>query len=1144
MTSIKNFIPLFPKPGDPDLGKKVAHLKEFSDKRLHADELEHTEPGIPYDHQDLQGRYFSPQSLNTTGLIVHGLGAGKTCTASLLVEEFKKTFFGGIPRAPALIILKSGHLRESFRASIGKECTKAIYTVSLDKEIASLTDQGIIEINERTIRTRMNAAISESYEIVTERELFDARKVRSDDYHIREYSNRMIIIDESHSYQDHPVKISKKEKKDPSKKPHKTAYQSLHHFLHILVNCRIYLFTGTPIWDQVYGIASQFNLILPLDKQLPVLDDFTEEFFDKNGRLRPEKISILKNAMRGKISYVRSKRTDKRVDWGTVSPWLKFTKVYPSVMSDFQYKYSELAKKHVKHTEFKTKDEKKKKGGGYYTTARDAVNCVYPEIKNNKLTGEGVYGTDAFLDYSAERKHVKITTTKTDPKSGIEMTKEKDATINTYAYKHALLKKELGPSDDENDRLSNLRKYSTKFATIIEMLIDPDRLKEKAFVYLESVNGTGGAISFAMIAQLYGFKWIKYPESIGKHTYEATVTAPGAFVVITTEPGTIKDAAQIRETLEKYNSDSNVYGEHVRIIIGSETISHGHTLKATRQGHAVAGYWNFPSVDQPMGRIYRLGSFKQLPEEERFVNFYLHAAVIECGTKENKSACVKLPENVGNLRNKLVSTKESVDIHVYKAAEEKEIYNSQIYRVMKETAWDCALTYERNVLDGDVDGSRDCDLTNCDYVCDGWNAKDIKPKPGAIRYSYELNEDTINPTNYNLLYSQKQIKEYIEEIRELFRSYFVIQFDVLLNNLGLIEDKDIENNKFVVITALNKIINERIPIVNKYGIATFLKEDRDVYFLDNTTSAIPSYPMSIYGILPFVSEITTLEDAIETVQLKKDKGIVSKFIGTPSLDLFLKISHRSRIIILESVVEMEHSGDTPISCANPKDIINIVKSVEGKELYTMSDGVIVHNMYNTKETGAKYNILTKDLKLNGKLRVFDPASPEDGWNYINRAIEASYINEIKQSVEASTTTGFEDNPYDMYGMVDKTNKFKIVRKGNKGSVCKYFSILDLQEMFYKLNVLPYESDIKKEYDVGDIRHKNRPLMLEILMATDKGLTMSYMKNNRSTKFKDMSVEDMRKLYALLNMSKDELCASLERWFRGDNAEGKVYFSEQ
>lgn len=1132
MTEIKNFIPTYPDRTDPEFGKKLAHLKEFLEKSLEADEHEHHEPGEPYNHQVLQGRYVNQHTLTKSCIFWHGLGAGKTCVASIIVENFKNTFVNGERRKPALIILKSDHLREAFRSSIGKECTKAIYTISLDKELIDLKNQGIVEINERTLRTRMNAAIAEFYEIVTARELFDFRKARSDEYNKREYSNRIIIIDESHSYRDQP----RPQKEEEGKKPHTPSYESLHRFLHILENPRVFLLTGTPIWDLTYDFASQMNLILPMSEQLPRMDEFIQTYFDGD-TLRPEKIGELKNLMRGRISYIRSKRTDKRIDHGTVKPWLKFTKVYPSVMSNFQYIYSEEAKKFVKAGEFdilKKDKDKKQSGGSYLTTARDAANCVYPEIKNKALTGKGVYGTDIFLKYSATKIATKVTKSKTDKKTGKTTEKEKDQVVYKYGFKGEyaeILKAELGPNydDPDGDIFSNLRKYSAKFATVLEMLMDPERLREKAFIYLDSVNGTGGAISFALIAQLYGFRWIQSASAIGSRTEMPTVEKPGSFIVITTEMGTIKDAAQIRDAIDKCNSDDNVYGQQCRFIIGSKTISHGHSLKAFRQTHVVAGFWNFPSIDQPTGRTYRLGSFKQLPVEERFANFYMHVGVAEGDETEVEGEdWVKLSKDVGNLRGKSVSTKDTIDIHIYKAAERKEVYNSQLFRLMKIMAWDCSIAYNRNVLDTDVEGSRECDLQECDYVCDGYTEEgvDYVKHPmgeGLPRIEYLTDPYKYETSNYNLLYSEKEVDEFIRNIRALFKNYFVLNFTQIMLNLNALEEQ-----KFIVLHALSRVINEKIPIINMYGFKTFLKEDQNFYFLDEGLLG-SGYPMAIYEIFPFVCERVTFEDAIETVQLNEDLPLIDTFVKNPTVDNFNALSYRTKIVLLESIIQDERSGVIRSDKAT-----EIVKSSLQKEVYEMDDGVLVHNMYNNKETGARYSVLTKDLKANGKLRVLDLSDPNEvKWKFVIPSKEAGYIAEIKQKIEASTTSGFENNPYDMYGLLDKTEKFKIVRKGNKGIICETVAIPTIIEICYKLNHLPYSDEINP-----DIADTPKAEVKALLSSNTKWTDYPHIK---SGSYKDMSVDKLRKLYTLYSMTKKDLCNSVERWFRGENPDKKAYF---
>ena len=115
----------------------------------------------------------------------------------------------------------------------------------------------------------------------------------------------------------------------------------------------------------------------------------------------------------------------------------------------------------------------------------------------------------------------------------------------------------------------------------------------------------------------------------------------------------------------------------------------------------------------------------------------------------------------------LTSVHTSVDTYIYKIAEEKELLNSQMHRLMKEIAWDCTFTYKRNVLPSDIDYSRDCNLDKCNYTCSG-HEMHIDTKTGEFfknksqgrihKYKTPL---SINDNNYNILYSQKDITEYL-----------------------------------------------------------------------------------------------------------------------------------------------------------------------------------------------------------------------------------------------------------------------------------------------------------------------------------------------------------------------------------------------
>ena len=119
------------------------------------------------------------------------------------------------------------------------------------------------------------------------------------------FSNRIIVIDEVHN-------IKLKEKGDD---PRVDVYKQLHRMLHLVQNCKILLMSGTPIKDSIIDFSDIINLIVPLNKQLPIKQSFIDTYFNfekevpklqRNYTLKEEKIDELKELLKGKISYLKS----------------------------------------------------------------------------------------------------------------------------------------------------------------------------------------------------------------------------------------------------------------------------------------------------------------------------------------------------------------------------------------------------------------------------------------------------------------------------------------------------------------------------------------------------------------------------------------------------------------------------------------------------------------------------------------------------------------------------------------------------------------------------------------------------------------------------------------------------------------------
>jgi hypothetical protein len=1036
--------------------------------------------------------------------IANNILCHNTCTSALIVENFKNTLVGDKVRKPALIIVPNAKIMRIYKDEVINRCTaEGVYVPQQTRaeELEELRLGTSIKLSEMTQERRLKFAIEKTYKIVTlETFLFKKVTIKNEEGHpiglkddrrlpldpniIRKtYSDRVIIIDEVHKIRE---KIAKKEDNDIKNEQ----YGELHRFLHAVTGCRIILLTGTPIWDQVDEIASVMNLILPSNEQLPVRRAFMREFFDSKKKLDPKKIDILRNRFRGRVSFLRQMVTTANKDEiGVNLPWLKYIKVYPSAMSDFQYKYAKKARDEVKTTTitYKTKAGnlitayRVVKGGTFSITARDAASFVFPIIPENDKDPitEGSYGNVSYNKNVLKQFHGKV-----------------------YKYKN----KEV-----ENAIKNDLPRYSSKFAAIIKEIKDhPDEL---IFIYDKFIIGGGGSINLALVLQTQGFIWARGVSEIRR----PDMRGRKRFAVITSDIATIKDDKQVSKFIESFNRADNKYGERCQIIIGSETIGTGVTIKNVRQVHIVTPHWTIPEVDQALGRVIRVGSHQSLPENERNIKIFRHVAVKRYEKGVDKTEYEKgegFPLNAG------FSDDETMDIHSYSIAEEKEYLNTQIYRLLKEVSWDCPLTYKRNVLETDKDYTRECDYDKCNYKCDGFPEKYIN-KEGRV-WKYDIPEESINKDTYYIFQNKKELIIMYNLITNLFSVYFNLPLDVIETLL----DISSISQKNILLETLDYMVETRSVIKNRYGFINYLKEDNNMYFLDSTVSTFSSYPAHIYIKHPFVTEYTNLDSIIEITQLHQDKKFVELFCHNPKdqSDLLDSMHYKTLIILLEKIQELRSLPKNKLT-DREKDVIVVILEKLGRYLITLENGTVIHNMGTSEYTGLGYNVTVKELKPTGLLRIFDDNSKK--WFSTSIEEEEEILSNLRKVKNNKNKDTWDNNPYGIYGFIDKTNKFKIRikpeagKRDTKGSVCAEVSwnIPRLYQLFNNIGEFPPASS---NFDVYE-----RDELLKSIKS-QPSLTIFH------NKIDDRSDKELREILTIHTMDKKQMCKTLEDWLKSKN----------
>ncbi|HSA76293.1 MAG TPA: hypothetical protein VLE02_01990 [Nitrosarchaeum sp.] len=1026
--------------------------------------------------------------------IAEGIVCHNTCIASFVIENMKEYDSG-----PALVFVRNEDLIKSYQDEILHTCTKNKYVfklnereknaiekekTKLEEEINSLKskltkapnakEKEKLTINIQKLETEQQKLFEdETYDITAEtkhrrvmRQLnssyefhtFDFfRKLPTNEVIKKRYSGRKIIIDEAHWLR----------KQKGKEKETEMYYNAAWRFLHNVDDCIILLMTGTPIWDNVSEIASLMNLILDENEQLPTGRKFIEKFFDEDKNLINKDVMI--KAFKGKISYLRSGFSDiVKVEIGVTKPWLDNVIIYPTAMSDFQYKYYKQAEQEesTKDITFKTKSGKETirkittKGGTIYKLAKDASNFIYPiyDEKGN-ITGGG-YGKKYFEQYCVNTK------VKYKNVGGVH-TPYKDT---SYEITNKFFKRDIK---------EKLHMFSSKFAFVIEdMKAHPGEI---TFTYMGESVTRAGAILFGLCMKEHGFQWCK-------NVNQAKVVKPGKFAIITSNLATISTPSEIYGILKILGSKENVKGDYISHIIGSEKISLGVNIKNAKRVYDLSSHWNTSHKEQAIFRILRLGARKWL--DDKNVEIYRVVAAKSGTTNKGKG----YPKDAG------FSDEVTIDIYTQQTSESKDKYNSQVHRLMKKIAWDCPLNYKANVSVNDVDGSRECDFKKCNYQCDGFDPTSTS----SDVWKYDISVADADITTFNEYYTH-EYKEYFKRyIHLIFRKKFALTLSDLKKKLGVNETLTI-----TLLLAVDELIQQKIPITNRYGVKCYLKEKNDVIFLNSDMCEPKFFAEFLYCSNFLTSDTKPMEIQLLEEFFEADIPIIKKLCECTEESCAKKLLERCHYQTI--VILVEYSVTLPI-CSK---LCSLVLSLYKKELQETEDGRKFHTLYYTEYTGVGYDVLNKKIEPKGLTRIYVEDKKE--WKFVEDLDEEKIIlaERKKHSHPPSVKTDFG-----IIGIRDKTGKFKLYfdtegegKKKTRGRVCNSFSKAKILEIYSRINYLPKASSEVKKLSSHDVS----------LKAKNLAEYLQYFKN----------LEDdttLRKVISLASTDIPDLCKKLEKWF--------------
>ena len=815
---------LYPTLNDPNFNTKIASKKEFYDNRYEEKTendfqnikeisqmiCENTEFELE-PHQMFVRNFMSFQTPYNGLLLFHGLGTGKTCSSISVCEEMR-TYLQQLGITKRIIIVASPAVQKNFKMQLFDE-TKLREVNGLWNIKACTGNKFIKEINPMNmkgltfdkVKRQIKRIISQSYHFqgygefsnyitrvmnrtVLKNDTDDLKKRKQNRALQKEFSNRMLVIDEVHN-----LRITDEGRVKPSS-------ENLLRLVTACKNLKLLLLSATPMFNDYQEIIWLLNVLNLNDKRYPIT---IRDVFDSKGNFIQNKDGVevgkelLIQKMTGYISYVRGN-----------NPFTFPFGIYPKEANNPLSMYKMIR-------------------NGVWTYPNQQVNngqIANPiELLDLAIVDTGEYQKKAynFIIDSISKKYPILK----DPTKGLSYTAlesplqalnmvyphnemdmdDRDDDIHLYMYgKKGLSRSMLYNEQTKSDfrykdiTLQNfgrifspneIGKYSGKIAKICESIRNS---KGIIFVYSQYIDGGGVPVALALeemgIVKFGGRSLFKTPPAapIDAITMSSTnVTNPAKYIMITGDINlTTKERLELE--MKAITSPDNINGEKIKVVIVSRAGSEGLDFKNIRQTHILDPWYNLNRQQQIIGRSIRNLSHCLLPFNERNVEVFLYGS--------------NLNDNI-----------EAVDLYIYRLAEKKAKKISSVVRLLKENAVDCLLNrkgqdFSENIVDKTVDiklasgntikykiGDRDdslmCDFTSCTYECNT-SSQDVT---------------NIDTTTYNETFILMNIDKILQRIRLLFKEYYIFDRKKLIGMITQIKSFPLEQ----IYSALNYLITEK-----------------------------------------------------------------------------------------------------------------------------------------------------------------------------------------------------------------------------------------------------------------------------------------------------------------------------------------------
>ena len=624
-------------------------------------------------HQRVVAEYLKLHTPYRGILLYHRIGSGKTCTAIVAAEGLKseKKIIVMTPESLTTNffkeIKKCGD--ESFRmdqrwvhkkVSERREAEELSKVVSLDVETilekgvwlgAAEDGEPLAQEDQEEVNLQVDKMIRAKYRsIAYNRMTEELIKKLTENETKNPFDDSVVIIDEVHNF----VRQIAKEKDPISVR--------LYHYLMAARKCKLVFLSGTPIVEAPYEIAIIFNMLHGYIRKwtVPLVGDHPKiagvEYKDNNA-------IITQNA------YMDHEEIDLKEVLKSLNadrdPTLVNYKILPDEESSFN-------KKFIEKDRMTSRDAFQKRILGLTSYFGGAPEELMPKYDRNR---DFVIIRVPMSDYQA---------------NGYKKALEKDDKDKKYSREACNY---VAPTEEKELNKDALLTFSPKCLHMLENIQDEEGLhmvySELSCEIIREILLANGFEEFKLVKGAGGIMDIESESESEAPKSEALSKAEKSEALSEAKKprfvsfSAIKDPDERETILDIYNHNwsnlnpvlqeklERMSKEIIKVFLISEKDAEGISLKNTRFAHIVEPSWNATRIEQVIGRVRRLYSHDDLPEELRTVKAYLYMSTLVDG--------------------------KSTDEMVYETANEKDHLNQEVLRAVKETAMDCSL-YEKDAI--------------------------------------------------------------------------------------------------------------------------------------------------------------------------------------------------------------------------------------------------------------------------------------------------------------------------------------------------------------------------------------------------------------------------------------------------------------